>query len=466
MLGRNSSQPALFQMVDLEALVPPDHRLRKIDAVLDLSFVREAVAPCYSSERGRPSIDPELFLRMLLLGRLYDLSDRELCTEIRMHAGMRWFCRLNLHDEVPDHSTLSKLRDKWAAAGIFQEVFDRVVRQCAEAGLVSGRHVSIDGTEVRASASMKSLAPLEPKPDGAGELDPDSDAGGTRVREPQPKGAWSGHGVKYTNQTHRSTSDPEARLYRKGNGRESRLSYLMHDLLDTKSRVILRRRVSLAHSRAEREVALEMLTDVLHQQEALALPNRPEIASLDAGYGTGEFAADVLDLEVLPHMPLQAAAQPEAIPTWKRRTFDLAQQRQRREKVRRARARNRVRELHPTRGYATSRKLRIRSEHIFAEAKTCHGMDRARQRGRANVQIQADLTGIVQNLKRLAAFLGRRRGQAAQVAQPLPSSRTSRGCSVPVPHAPRSRRCVSSAPRPILPTTRCRLRRPPSSTAF
>lgn len=465
MLGRNSSQPALFQMVDLEALVPPDHRLRKIDAVLDLAFVHEAVASCYSSERGRPSIDPELFLRMLLLGRLYDLSDRELCTEIQMHAGMRWFCRLNLHDEVPDHSTLSKLRDKWAAAGVFQEVFDRVVRQCAEAGLVSGRHVSIDGTEVRASASMKSLAPRGPKPDCAGEPEPDP-AGGTRVREPQPKGAWSGHGVKYTNQTHRSTSDPEARLYRKGNGRESRLSYLMHDLLDTKSRVILRRRVSLAHSRAEREVALEMLTDVLHQQEALALPHRPGIASLDAGYGTGEFAADVLDLEVLPHMPLQAAAQPEAIPTWKRRPFDLAQQRQRREKVRRARARNRVRELHPTRGYATSRKLRIRSEHIFAEAKTCHGMDRARQRGRAKVQVQADLTGIVQNLKRLAAFLGRRRGQAAQAAQPLPSSRTSRGCSVPVPHAPRSRRCVPSAPRPILPTTRCRLRRPPSSTAF
>jgi transposase len=466
MLGRNSSQPALFQMVDLEALVPADHRLRKIDAVLDLSFVREAAAPCYSTERGRPSIDPELFLRMLLLGRLYDLSDRELCTEIQMHAGMRWFCRLNLHDEVPDHSTLSKLRDKWAAAGVFQEVFDRVVRQCAEAGLVSGRHVSIDGTEVRASASMKSLAPLGPKPDRAGEPEPDNDAGGTRVREPQPKGAWSGHGVKYANQTHRSTSDPEARLYRKGNGRESRLSYLMHDLLDTKSRVILRRRVSLAHSRAEREVALEMLTDVLHQQEALALPNRPEIASLDAGYGTGEFAADVLDLEVLPHMPLLAAAQPEAIPTWKRRTFDLAQQHQRREKVRRARARNRVRELHPTRGYATSRKLRIRSEHTFAEAKTRHGMDRARQRGRAKVQVQAELTGIVQNLKRLAAFLGRRRGQAAQAAQPLPSSRTSRVCSRPVSRAWWSRRCVPVAPRPILPTSRCRLRRPPSSTAF
>jgi transposase len=92
MLGRNPSEPALFQMVDVESLVPANHQLRKIDAVLDLSFVPEVVAECYSANRGRPSIDPELALRMMLLGVLYDLSDRELCDEIQMHAGMRWFC--------------------------------------------------------------------------------------------------------------------------------------------------------------------------------------------------------------------------------------------------------------------------------------------------------------------------------------------------------------------------------------
>lgn len=447
MLGRNASQPALFQMVDLEALVPRDHRLRKIDAVLDLSFVREAVAECYSASRGRPSIDPELFLRMLLLGRLYDLSDRELCSEIGMHAGMRWFCRLDLHDEVPDHSTLSKLKDKWAAHGVFQVVFDRVVRQCADTGLVSGRHVSIDGTEVRANASMKSLSPLEPTPDITSEPDPHGGAGGTRVREPQPKGAWSGHGVKYSNETHRSTSDPEARLYRKGKGREAKLSYLMHDLIDTRSRVILRRRVSHAHSSAEREVAQEMLDDVLQQQEVLGLCAPPQIASLDAGYGTGEFAADVLDLGVLPHMPLQAAAEPEEVPTWKRGTSDLVQQRTRRERVRRARARNRVRELQQTRGYQVSRRLRIRSEHTFAEAKTHHGMDRARQRGRAKVQVQADLVGIVQNLKRLAAFLGRRPAQAAQIAR---APRTVAALLEPTPRVldPASGAADNPAPAP------------------
>jgi transposase len=103
MLGRNRSEPMLFQYVDVEALVPKNHLLRKVNAVLDLSFVREAVAECYTPGRERPSVDPELALRMMLLGRLYNLGDRELCTEIGMHVGMRWFSGLNLHDPVPDH---------------------------------------------------------------------------------------------------------------------------------------------------------------------------------------------------------------------------------------------------------------------------------------------------------------------------------------------------------------------------
>jgi transposase len=462
MLGRNASQPTLFQMVDLASLVPPEHRLRKIDAVLDLAWVSQAVSACYS-ERGRPSIDPELFLRMLLLGRLYDLSDRELCAEIAMHAGMRWFCRLQLHDAVPDHSTLSKLKDKWAGAGVFQDVFDRVVRQCAEAGLVSGRHVSIDGSEVRANASMKSLAPLEAAPGIAPDPTSDTPEGGTQ--EPQPEGGWRGHGVKYSNQTHRSTSDPEARLYRKSKGREARLSYLMHDLIDTKSRVILRRRVSAAHSSAEREIARVMLAEVLQKREVLALPAAPEIASLDAGYGTGSFAADVLEMGVLPHMPLQASPAPESIPTWKRPTRNMVQYRRRREKVRIVQARNRVRDLQQTRGYRVSRKLRIRSEHVFAEAKTIHGMDRARQRGRAKVQLQAELVGIVQNLKRLAAFRGRRGGKAAHAAQPLPCGSPIRGRITPPAYARRDRAMARTRLRSTW-RQRTPIRRPPSSTAF
>jgi transposase len=175
MIGHNTPQPALFQMIDLESLVPQGHRLRQIDAALDLSFVREAVAECYTPSRGRPSIDPELAIRMMLLGVLYDLSDRRLCDEISMHAGFRWFCRLNFHDPVPDHSTLSRLRnERWSESDLFTRLFEEVLRRAVEAGMVSGRHVSIDGTQIQANASMQSLERRE----APGEAEDDADSGG------------------------------------------------------------------------------------------------------------------------------------------------------------------------------------------------------------------------------------------------------------------------------------------------
>lgn len=320
MLGRNTSEPALFQMVDVEALVPAGHLLRRVDAVLDLSFVREAVAECYSDGAGRPSIDPELAVRMMLLGELYDIGDRELCDEIGMHAGMRWFCRLNFHDPVPDHSTLSPLRnERWAESGLFDRLMDEVIRQCCEAGLVSGRHLSVDGTEMRADASMKSLERRGPQPTPPDPPGPPG-SGSVRGQEPKPAGEWEGRGVRYRNDTHVSSTDPDARLYRKGDSREARLSYLVHDLIDTKSRVILGRRASLATGAAEREMALEMLDDVLERREELGLEQRPEILTGDANYGASDFVTDVLARDVVPHVPLLAGEAIEEIPTWTRPT--------------------------------------------------------------------------------------------------------------------------------------------------
>lgn len=418
MLGENSSEPTLFQMVDVEALVPADHKLRKIDAVLDLSFVKDAVSECYATSTGRPSVDPELALRMMLLGVLYDLSDRELCDEIGMHAGMRWFCRLNFHDPVPDHSTLSRLRnERWGESGLFDRLMDEVVRQCSEAGLVSGRHLSVDGTEIRADASMKSVR--RRGPEGKGEDRPrrDPPSGGQGGGEPRPTGDWEGRGERYRNRTHFSSTDPDARLYRKDNSQGAALKYLAHDLIDTKSRVVLRRTVTRATGTAEREAALEMLDEVLERKAELGLVRQPEVLTGDTGYGSGEFVTEVLDRDVWPHIPLLASAEMEGIPTWQRRTLDLERKRARQRKVKEARARNRVRELMKTRGYTVSRKLRIRSEHVFAEAKTCHGLGRARRRGLWRVQDQATLTAVVQNLKRLVAFHSKKeRGAAAQAA--------------------------------------------------
>jgi len=421
MLGRNPSEPSLFQMVDVESLVPANHRLRKIDAVLDLSFVPEVVAECYSANRGRPSIDPELALRMMLLGVLYDLSDRELCQEIQMHAGMRWFCGLDFHDPVPDHSTLSRLRnERWSESGLFERLMDEVVRQCSEAGLVSGRHLSVDGTEVQADAGVKSLTRRGPR----GPDDQDPPQGSKQgPGEPKPAGEWQGHGRRYTNETHASTTDPDARLYRKGNQRGARLSYLVHDLIDTKSRVILRRKASLATGSAERDTALKMLDEVLQSGDELGLPQRPEMLTGDAGYGATELITELMDRGIEPHVPLLADDAPEDVPQWKRRTFNLEHQRARVRKVKEVQARNRVREIHQTRGYMVSRKLRIRSEHVFAEAKNRHGLRRARRRGRERVEEQVTLVAVVQNLKRLVAFRSRNdRGAAAANAATLARS--------------------------------------------
>jgi hypothetical protein len=181
-------------------------------------------------------------------------------------------------------------------------------------------------------------------------------------------------------------------------------------------RVILSRKVCEAHSSAERRVCIEMLDEVLAKQDVLGLPNRPEVISLDGCYGTGEMAAALLDRQVLPHVPLQAGPEMEPVPTWKRPTYNLPQRRSRDEKVRQARARNRLRELEKTCGYQVSCRLRTRNEHTFAERKTLHGDgSRAGPRGR-RIQIQATLTGAVQNVKRLAAYRSRKRPGGAQAA--------------------------------------------------
>lgn len=413
MLGQNPSQPALFQMVDVESLVPANHRLRRIDAALDLGFVREAVAACYKPGRGRPSVDPELVVRMMILGALYDLSDRQLCDEIAMHAGFRWFCRLNFHDSVLDHSTLSRLRnERWAKSEVFTRLFNEVLGRCVQAGMVSGRHVLADGTQMRADASMKSLVRSERNGgDDADNLPPAAEA--AVPSEPQAEGAWQGHGERYSNKTHYSRTDPDARPYRKGHHQSASLCYLVHDLIDTKSRVILGRRASIATSFAEREVALDLVREHEARRESLGLAQAIEILTADAGYGVSTFVADLIDQGITPHVPLQAAPELEPEPLWQRRTFDLSRHRKRREAARLVRARNRTRLATRSSGYAVSRKLRIRSEHTFAEGKTQHGLGRARYRSLPRVDRQSLLVATVQNLKRLAETLHRAASAAA-----------------------------------------------------
>src|SRR6267378_1884460 len=162
MMGQQPRTESLFYYFRLEEQIPADHLLRLIDGYVDFSFVREQLKGFYSAT-GRPSIDPEVLLRLLVVGYLYGItSERRLMEEVRMHLAYRWFTRLGFEQEIPDHSTFSKNRHgRFRQCGVFREVFEEIVRRCLEAGLVEGQHLTVDGTMVGANASRQSRVPRE-----------------------------------------------------------------------------------------------------------------------------------------------------------------------------------------------------------------------------------------------------------------------------------------------------------------
>jgi transposase len=390
----------IFHYFSIEDLVPEDHILRIIDNVVDFSFVHNLVKECYCSDNGRPGVDPELVFRMILIGYLYNLSEKRLCEEVKMHVAYRWFCKLSFDDNVPDRSTLNKLRNhRWASVNLFETIMHTIVQQCIDAGLVSGKHLGVDGTQIRANASIKSLEPIVvpmPLDDYLHELNPIDDD--KEVTHPQDKDF---HGTSLSNKTHRSKTDPDARLYRKSKGKEASLSYIGHNLIDTKSRVILATRATHASRSSEPMAALDMLSDLENFPD---LCHKVKTLAADQGYGSGTFIADVLDRSITPHIPLLANKKPEPIPSWKNKTFKPHIQAQRNEKIRLVKARNYARFISLTSEYKVSQKLRKRTEHVFAEAKICHGLARARCRGKRSLQDQLYMTATIQNVKRLVSF--------------------------------------------------------------
>lgn len=420
MLGKQDPQRSMFQLIDLENLVPEDHLLRQIDRAINLSFIRDRVAPLYTEGWGRPSVDPELALRMMLLGYLFNLSDLKLCEEVQMHAGFRWFCRLEFHDPVPDRTTLVKLRrERWGKDGVFDDLMREVVRQCVAAGLVTGKHLAVDGTQVTANAAITSLEAIQPavslqeyldrfsgKPEEREDKEPPE--GGSQPPPHRKAGAPDFRGERFSNATHRSRTDPEARLYRKASGQEAKLRYLVHDLVDVRSGVIVATTATQATGTAEREAGLELLKR--------AIPVLPRVKGRtlagDGGYESGAFLVGVLEQGVEPYVPLQNM-DIEPVPTWKRRTLNLHRYRMRKKKRQEVLARNRIR-MRPKLVRRRVYRGRIRVERSFAEAKQWHGLDRARSRGLAAMRIQALMTATVQNMKRLARYMGRKgAGKAA-----------------------------------------------------
>ena len=162
MMGQHDRSEALFYYFRLEDQVPESHLLRLIEKHISFAFVREKLKESYS-ETGRPSIDPELLLRILLIGYLYGISsERKLVEELRMHLAWRWFTGLGFDQEIPHHSTFSKNRHgRFQESKLFEQLFEEIVRQCVEVGLVQGEHLSVDGSFVEANAAKESRIPRE-----------------------------------------------------------------------------------------------------------------------------------------------------------------------------------------------------------------------------------------------------------------------------------------------------------------
>lgn len=357
-----------------------------------------------------------------------------------MHAGYLWFGDWTFEDaqrlsdapsRLPDRTTLVKTRQRWRRHGVFEKVMTHVVDQCIAAGLVKPDvQVGVDGTQVRANASIHSLQPIEAAPvvslsEYLSELQrqdqQECPMEGTDKRQPpdppassrqQEKGLDSEeeravredfHGERFSNATHRSTTDPDARLYKKGRGQEAHLRYLVHNVTDVKSGVILSTEASMASGKAEREVSLRQLVllGVHHSQIQI------RTVCADKAYGTPKYLGTLLSRGMIPLVSLRTMTL-EEIPTWKRKTNDPDRLTKRREQVRAVLTKNRARRIQADGRYREIQRLRIRCEHGFAEAKTAHGLDRARSRGLACMQEQAILTAIVQNLKRLCRWRRRR----------------------------------------------------------
>src|SRR5271166_334958 len=168
MMGHHARSEALFYYFRLEDQVPENHLLRLVDQHISFEFVRRQLKDSYS-ETGRPSIDPELLLRMLLIGYLYGItSERKLVEELRMHLAWRWFTGLGFDQEIPHHSTFSKNRHgRFQESNLFQEIFEEIVARCVEAGLVKGEHMSVDGSFIQANADHHSRVPRERLPEAA-----------------------------------------------------------------------------------------------------------------------------------------------------------------------------------------------------------------------------------------------------------------------------------------------------------
>jgi len=441
MMGQRIRSESLFYYFKLDDYVPKNHLLRLIDEHVSFAFVRERLKDSYS-DTGRPSIDPELLLRILLIGYLYGItSERKLVEELRMHLAWRWFTGLGFDEEVPHHSTFSKNRHgRFQESKLFEQLFEQIVKQCLEVGLVRGDNLSVDGSFVEANAAKESRIPREQLAEAAqvkhtlrqylAELEEQNP-----VEEPVHE------------QEQVSTTDPDSTYATKG-GTPARMGYYDNYLVDNASCVIVGVQGTAARMSQETVAAQDMIARFAQWQG-----RAPATVVADTTYGNGEFLHWLLERDITPYMrtrdsihrknspfygPERFTYQPESnsyrCPAGQQlnyggrsdrnRTYVYIGTRKRcgacsqRPQCTSAAfrclaihmhepARQRARELANTPEFTSAQRQRKKVEALFAELKNQIGLRRLRLRRMKFVREQFFLAAAAQNIKRLVRFLSK-----------------------------------------------------------
>jgi transposase len=351
MRGRQREQRSLLMVGSIDQRIPAEHPIRRIKALADVALgeLGEVFEAMYS-EIGRPSVPPERLLKAQLLIALFSVrSDRQFCEQLEYNLLYRWFLDMEMEEESFDASTFSRNRERLIRHSVAEHFLAAIVAQAKGQHLLSSEHFSVDGTLIEAWASMKSFRPKDDPPGG--------DSNG-----------WSDFkGTKRSNDTHGSLTDPESRLSRKGGGREAKLSFAGHALMENRNGLLLDLSISTADGTAERREALSLLTK--H-----AGSGRRTVGA-DKAYDTRDFVGSCRELGVTPHIARNANHRRRSAIDDRTTSHE---------------------------GYAISQVVRRRIEMIFGWLKTFGGLKRTRVRGIEKTQLAAHLAAAAYNLLRMS----------------------------------------------------------------
>lgn len=378
MRGEVDRQPEMFHTFNVEEMIPDKHPLRGIKVRVDRELLRMRPRLNAAYEHGgRPSIPPEQLIKATLLQALYSIrSERQLCEQIQYNMLYRWFLDMAPDAQAWDHSTFTKNRERFAKHDLMGEFFRSSVVRAVQTKAASIEHFSVDGSLIEAWGSMKSFQPRQDEENAPG----DDDNNGPSAGGGEGPGAnrWvDWHGEQRSNDTHASRTDPEARLMRKGAGREAKLSHSMHVLMENRNGLIMDIEVDEATGTIERECARRML-----ERAKRRLGFEHATVGCDAGYDDGEFLLALKRIGVAGHVAVKSC------PKLMRGAGDLA----------------RLQGWHARRreNWKISRRIRMRIETIYGWLKSIAGWRKARFVGRWKLKWYAQASAATYNFLRLA----------------------------------------------------------------